>query len=57
MKSLQTVVLNKNRITHVPVELSRIETIREILLSDNNIIEIPTKIMSMSNLRVLEAER
>lgn len=56
MKSLETLILSKNQIAHIPVELSNCTTMTEILLSDNNIIEIPTKIMSMPNLKVMEAE-
>lgn len=38
------------------MELSRCATMTELVLSDNNVKEIPTKIMLMANLRVLEAE-
>lgn len=57
MKSLETLILSKNQFARIPVELSNCATITELFLSDNNIIEIPTKIMSMPNIKVIEAER
>lgn len=56
MKSLETAIFSKNHIRSVPVELSACSTLRELLLSDNDIVEIPTKIMTMPNLKVFEAE-
>lgn len=57
MKSLESLLLSKNRLCNIPIELSECATITELVLSDNNFTEIPTKIMMMPNLKVLEAER
>lgn len=57
MKSLETLNLCKNHLTRLPLELAKSTSLAELLLNDNDLIEIPTKIMSMQTLRVLEAER
>ncbi|XP_031636758.1 leucine-rich repeat and death domain-containing protein 1 [Contarinia nasturtii] len=58
MKSLETLNLEKNHLTEIPLEISRSTTLNELFLSDNNnLTEIPTKIMAMQSLRVMEAER
>lgn len=57
MKSLETLNVCKNRLTELPLGLAKSTSIVELFLNDNNLIEIPTKIMSMQNLKVFEAER
>lgn len=57
MKSLETLNLCKNRLTKIPLELAASTSITELLLNDNDLIEVPTKIMAMQSLRVFEAER
>lgn len=56
MKSLETLNFCKNKLTELPIELARCTSLSELLVNDNEIVEIPTKIMSMSSLKVLEAE-
>lgn len=57
MKSLGTLNACKNRLTEIPLELAASTSIMELFLSDNYLIEIPTKIMGMQSLKVFEAER
>lgn len=57
MKSLETLNISKNRLREIPLELARSTSIVELFLNDNDIIEIPNKVMSMQSLKVLEAER
>lgn len=58
MKSLSTLNASKNRLTEIPLELAASTTVMEILLNDNcTLVEIPTKIMAMQSLKLLEAER
>lgn len=57
MKSLETLNLCKNRLTNLPLELEKSTSLAKLLLNDNDLNEIPTKIMSMQSLRILEAER
>lgn len=57
MKSLVTLNASKNRLTEIPLELATSTTIMELLLNDNYLIEIPTKIIGMQNLKVFEADR
>lgn len=57
MKSLETLNVCKNRLTQIPIELAASTSIMELLFNDNDLHEIPTKVMAMENLRILEAER
>lgn len=58
MKSLETLNLEKNHLIEIPLELSKSTTLTELFVSDNqHLTEIPTKIMAMQSIRVLEAER
>lgn len=57
MKSLVTLNVSKNRITEIPLALAASTSIMELFINDNYLIEIPTKIMGMKNLKVFEAER
>lgn len=57
MKSLETLIVCKNRISEIPLELAASTSITELLINDNELVEIPTKIMSMQGLKVFEAER
>lgn len=57
MKSLETLNMCKNRLTEIPLELATSTSLAELFLNDNDLIEIPTKVMSMNSLKVLEAER
>lgn len=57
MKSLESLNYCKNRIKEIPLELARSTSISELFFNDNFLVEIPTKIMSMQNLKLFEAER
>lgn len=57
MKSLETLNVCKNRLTQIPIELAASTSIMELFFNDNDLLEIPTKVMAMENLRILEAER
>lgn len=57
MKSLGTLNASKNRLTEIPLELAASTSIIELFLNDNYLLEIPTKVMGMHNLKVFEAER
>lgn len=56
MKSLETLNFCKNRLREIPLELAKSTSITELFFNDNYLVEIPTKIMSMKNLKVFEAE-
>lgn len=57
MQSLETLNLSKNQLTKIPLELADSTSITELFFNDNNLIEVPTKIMAMQNLKIIEAER
>lgn len=57
MKSLETLNLCKNRLTKLPLDLAKSASLVELFVNDNDLIEIPTKILSIQSLRILEAER
>lgn len=56
MKSLGTLNFSKNRLTEIPSPLANSSTICELYFNDNNIVEIPTEILSMPKLRIFEAD-
>lgn len=56
MKMLTTLNFSKNHLAELPLELAESKTLAELYLNDNLLREIPTKIVSMPSLRVLEAE-
>lgn len=57
MKSLETLNLSKNQLREIPLEVAASTSITELFFNDNCLSEVPTKIMTMQNLKIFEAER
>lgn len=56
MVNLETLDFSKNLLTTIPVELSNCVHLNELLFNDNKIIQIPTKLISLPQLEVFEAD-
>lgn len=56
MVNLETLDFSKNLLTAIPVELSNCVHLNELMFNDNQIIQIPTKLISLPQLEVFEAD-
>ena len=52
-KNLKTLILNKNRIKKIPIQLSNLISLRTFSLSNNELTEVPESIYTLPQLRKL----
>jgi len=53
---LRRLYLNGNRLRSLPVEIGRLQLLEELVLSENNLEEIPSSITGIAALRVLKLQ-
>lgn len=57
MTNLETLDFSKNLLTMLPNEMAKCQQLNELLFNDNQIIHIPTKLITLPKLEVFEADR
>ena len=55
--ALETLMLRRNQLTEVPLELGQLVRLRELWLTQNNLSELPSSLAYLSRLQVLALER